>query len=310
MSTIEIKIGNTMVGPDHPPYLLAEIGINHDGDFNIACDLIRQAEGKCNGVKFQAFTADTLFNRDYLPEDHDRFKGLELTKDQFRKLKRIADDCGLDFIATPFDLDWLNFLVELGVPAIKIASGDLTYEPLLEAAGRTGLPVILSTGMSDLQEIENAMRAIDSHGFELNSTTDIILLHCISNYPAVDANFNFLISLKENYEVIVGYSDHTQDENACMTAIMLGACLIEKHFTYDITLNYGDHPHSVDAHELAKLNRDIKAIRKMLKRGDNIRSDYDNRNTMRRNPKDWLRPLDRPETPKTTYGKRWGGNDV
>jgi len=303
-----IQIGPHFVGGDNPPYLLAEIGINHQGDIDIAMRMIRAAkEAGAHGVKFQTFRADKLFNPKYAPAEHAKFKALELDYDQFAALHMYASQVGIDFISTPFDLDSLDFLVELGVPAIKIASGDLTYTPLLEAAGASGKPVILSTGMADSIDLSCAKWSLMAKG-----CGELILLHCVSLYPVSPEHAKLgRIRSMPTYQdcgpegcittfpcdCMRGYSDHTIGNHACIAAVALGAVFIEKHFTLDHDLPGDDHKLAANPQELAELATILEETYIMVKNEmwDVTGPELAKRGAMRRNPIDWLRPLERDD---------------
>ena len=288
-----IQIGKNLVGGDNPIYLLAEIGINHNGDLETAKNMIIAAAiSGANGVKFQTFKADKLTSESADPEEVDYFRKYELSYDDFVNLKKIADKYEVDFISTPFDLESLAFLVELGVPAIKISSGDLTYYPLIEAARDTGLPIIISTGMATIKEIyEMFVNCI-------HVTDNVTLLHCVSLYPTEpeEANLKAIQTLQATFpDIHIGYSDHTIGIDACIMAAGMGACFLEKHFTLDHDLPGTDHKLAATPNEFTQLFKCVYHFNTL--RGDGIKlpqpREIGMRDTMRRNPVDWLRPYKR-----------------
>ncbi|MFH0926696.1 MAG: N-acetylneuraminate synthase family protein [bacterium] len=253
---MEIKIGQKIIGSNHPTYIIAEIGINHEGDPKVAEELIKRAvDCKVDAVKFQTFTAENLISRH--SENFIFFKKLELSQETYLNLFKLATDLGVDFLSTPFDPEAVDFLDNLGVPAFKIASGDITYLPLLEHIAKKEKPIILSTGMSQLEEINEAVRLIESKG-----NNQIILLHCLSSYPAriEDINLRAINVLKRNYPYSVGYSDHSQELAIPLAALGQGAVLIEKHFTLDKNRTGYDHNVSADPDDMAQLVKNIRII--------------------------------------------------
>ena len=257
-----------IIGPhdvDQETLIVAEIGVNHEGDFGLARQMIEEAaEAGAHAVKFQTYYASKNV---YLSNaiDEERFQrtiGYEFSFDQFRELKRLADDRGVIFLSTPFDLGSLDLIDEL-CPAIKIASGDLTFHPLLKKAAQKSKPIILSTGMAGEDEIEAALQVIEQASSRpLNET--VIVLHCVSSYPCPDehANLETMVWLKERFGVRTGCSDHTLGIFAATTAIAMGACVIEKHFTYrkeDQT--FRDHAISADKEEMRELVENAKRIK-------------------------------------------------
>ena len=264
-------------------YIIAEVGGNHDGSLELAKLLIRSAkEAGCDAVKFQTYEAEKLVHPDAkaLPQaigyekQTDRFKDLQFTDEQWQDL---IDECrrqNIDFLTTCFDLDSLKKYAPY-MKAIKIASGDLTYERLLRAASECGKPVILSTGMSNIDEIKNAASFFNP---EL-----LTVLHCVSVYPCPDEHANLgVISGLQGLFSSVGYSDHTQGITAALVAAGMGCNVIEKHFTHDSSLPYGDHSLSVEPEDMAALVHNVRRIEKMMgdRKPDLI--EMDNRHRMRR----------------------------
>jgi N,N'-diacetyllegionaminate synthase len=242
------EIDGVAVGKDSRPYILAEIGINHGGDVLFAEKLIHAAaESGANGVKFQTFHADDLVSRSQSPQYWELFSKCELDRSAHEHLRGVARSVGLSFISTPFSFKDVDLLAEIGVPAIKIASGDLTNHPLLQYVGRLGLPVILSTGMSYLDEVREAREVLLSAG-----CSDLAILHCVSRYPTLphELNLGAIKVLIGEFPEVIGFSDHTEGTWAVIAAVALGARFIEKHFTLDKRLPGPDHHLSAEPQEL------------------------------------------------------------
>ena len=252
------------------PYIIAEIGSNHDGDFNRAKRLIHLAkEAGADAVKFQSFHADLLCNPLGLKEgrwvkdpSYPLLKSLELPLDWLPKLRDAVKD--IDFLSTPFDLASLDALISLDVPFIKIASGDITYRELLEKAALSGKPIFLSTGHATLDEIERAL--------DWMSRADVILLHCVSAYPCPIDRSNVLVikTLQEHFSLPVGLSDHSPGHLVPILATALGACVIEKHFTDDRNRTGPDHPFALNVDEFAKMVQSVREAKCALGSGEKV----------------------------------------
>ena len=259
------------------PLIVAEIGFNHNGDVDLAREMIRSAaQNGADIVKLQTFIGSELISKTVKAKDpdqpdreiflHEFFQRYQLTRKDYEALFEYSKELGVPLFSTPFDEGSLDMLVELGMPAIKIASPDLTYLSFLKRVGETALPVVLSTGMGTNEEIEVALKAIRSTGNE-----NIILLHCVSNYPSQYHEMN-LACLKEmslRFKVPVGLSDHTQDKLSGIVAASLGAVMIEKHFTIDRSLPGADQKISMEPHELAALKEATINVRSIL--GDGVK---------------------------------------
>lgn len=265
-------------------YIIAEIGGNHDADINKAIDLIyAAAQSGCDAVKFQTYDADKLVapNTEALPQaklagytnQNERFKALMFRVEQWERIIETCKIAKIDFLTTCFDIESLLQYAKYQ-KFIKIASGDLTYFKLLRAAASTGKRVLLSTGMGSYKEIEEA-----AWHFKDNVT----VMHCVSSYPTPDehANLNVIRELQKKYDS-VGYSDHTTGITGCLVAAAMGVDVIEKHFTYNADLAYGDHPVSVNQEEMTVMVEQVRRIEKML--GDEKPSsiEMNNRKTLRR----------------------------
>lgn len=264
-------------------YVIAEAGVNHNGDLSVGKRLIDAAAAAgADAVKFQTFNADQLVSLDAplaayqksgsasARSQHELLKGLELTAEDHLVLKKHAEGRNLDFISTPFDEQSADFLAGLGISAIKISSGDLTNHLLLEHVARLRVPVVLSTGMASLGEIERAMLLFHRCEFE-----DIALLHCVSAYPASDsdANLRAIPALRRCFGVPVGWSDHTLGSVTAVVAVALGADIVEKHITLDRTMPGPDHKASLEPDQLADYVSNIRAAHQAL--GDGVKRPVD-----------------------------------
>lgn len=258
-----VKVGRKFVGMGAPCFVIAEIGINHNGDLTLAKELLRQAaKSGADAVKFQLFHAERLVEEG--SPDFEMFKKYELPDDAWKELALLAEREGIVFMATPFDLEAVKLLEELGVPAYKIASGDITNYELISDVARKWKPVFLSTGGATLEEIRKAIECI--YGEENDR---IILLHCVSCYPAPleELNLRAINDLWEHFYLPVGFSDHSIGMDAALVAVSMGAVAIEKHFTLDKSLPGPDHPHSLTPHELSTMIEKIRKIEKTFGSG-------------------------------------------
>jgi N,N'-diacetyllegionaminate synthase len=263
----DVLIGNKVIGAESGVFVIAEIGINHDGSYNQGCELIDAAvECGADAVKFQCFRADHLMlpSEDRYSQQHEGLESayqmlrrLELSWGDHEKLKKHADERGILFLETPFDAEAVDFLDYIGVPAFKVASADLTCLPLLRHIAAKGKPVFLSTGMAYLSEVADAVWALKSGG-----VTEIALLHCVSAYPAPPHSMNLraLETLREYFGFPVGLSDHSEGIMLALVAAGLGAAVIEKHFTLNKQAPGPDHKSSMDPDELRKLVRMLRDV--------------------------------------------------
>jgi N,N'-diacetyllegionaminate synthase len=255
-------------------YVIAEIGVNHNGDSGLAKQMILAAKNAgADAVKFQTFTADTLVTRGTpkvgyqesttSPEEshYEMIKRLELGRPQHIDLIDYCDSIGIDFISTPYDLDSARFLNEIGVKMFKTASADLVDLPLQKYLASTGKPVLVATGMSSLGEVEQVVNIYD----EMNNP-DLLLLHCVSNYPCSDASLNLraMKTLATAFDKPVGYSDHSVGSSAAALSVGLGAKVIEKHFTLDKNMVGPDHKASSTPDEFRELVLQIRRSEVML----------------------------------------------
>lgn len=257
-------------------YIIAEIGANHNGDMQLAKKMIssaKQAGADC--VKFQSWTPESLVSKEeyernqvYTDSKKKHFGSLRemvekyaLTRDNHFELKKYCDEINIDFSSSPFSKEEVDLLVELDVPFIKIASMDINNHPLVKYAARSMKPIILSTGMSELSEIDEAIRLINNEG-----NRNITLLHCISIYPPKfeDIHLRNIPMLAQTFGLPVGFSDHSIGVEIPLAAAALGATIIEKHFTTDKDLPGWDHLISADPSELLAISSGTRAIEKSL----------------------------------------------
>ena len=265
-----LKFCGKILGRGHPAFLVAEIGFNHNGDLELAKSMIESAvENGADAVKLQTFVASEMISNTLMADDPDHpgneiplyefFQRYELSRDDYKILIAHARTLNIPLFSTPFDDESLGQLVELGVPALKIASPDLTYTPFLERVAETGLPVVLSTGMGSDEEIGEALQA-------LSKANSVTLLHCVSNYPSryEEMNLRCLAGLRQRFELPVGLSDHTLDNLSAMVAASLGAVMIEKHFTTDRNLPGVDQSISIEPQELKNLKAELVHINQIL----------------------------------------------
>ena len=268
-------------------YVIAEAGVNHNGSEELAMQLVEVAAAAgAHAVKFQTFKAEKLVTKGtataaYQQQqtgDTDQFsmlKALELSEATYTRLFERCKALSIDFLSTPFDLESAQFLVDLGMEKIKVPSGELTNIPLIQGLAKYNLPLILSTGMADMDEVQDAVAAIESVrqtlGFREPLAEKLSILHCTSNYPAADENVNLsaISTLQNNFDLPIGYSDHTQGIVVSVAAVALGAVILEKHFTLDRQLPGPDHQASIEPAALKSLIDDAARISRCL--GDGIK---------------------------------------
>lgn len=256
------------------PYIIAEIGVNHENDMELAQRLIEEAkEGDADAVKFQTYKAESLvvknspaywdLSKEPTKSQFDLFKKHDkFWKNEFEKLKSLCDKTGIEFLSTPFDAESASFLNDF-MDVYKISSSDITNKPFIDLICQFGKPVVLSTGASNLDEINDAVAWVEAHG------NDLALLHCVLNYPTNDkcANLGMILDLKKEYpDKLIGYSDHTLPGNMKVLelAVLLGAVIVEKHFTHDKSLPGNDHYHAMDKHDLKKFRDNISEVFSIL----------------------------------------------
>jgi N-acetylneuraminate synthase len=271
-----MKVGSRWIGPGYPPYVIAEIGVNHEGSLDQAMKLIELAkEGGADAAKFQSYKAENLASKDS-PAYWDLSK--EKTLSQFQLFKKydsfgpseyiaLAKHCqkvGIDFLSTPFDDLAIEFLDPL-VPFFKIASADLTNTPFLRRVASKGKPIVLSTGAATLAEIDQAIEQLLSAGCR-----NLALLHCILNYPTLNKNahLRMISGLAHSFPMYnIGYSDHTMPDGfmtPLLASYLLGAVIIEKHFTHDKSLPGNDHYHAMNVDDLKRFTAGLKLVEELL----------------------------------------------
>jgi sialic acid synthase SpsE len=271
-----VRLGLRDVDSTSLPYIIAEIGVNHEGSLDVAKDMVRMAhEGGADAAKFQTYQADLIAMKDspaywdqseeVTDSQHTLFsKFRSFTIDDYRELARYCDELGISFCSTPFDHGAVDMIDPL-VSFFKIASADITNIPLLRRVASKGKPVILSTGASTLDEARAAVACLQEAG-----ARDIVILHCILNYPTADADAHvrMLLGLREAFpDHLLGYSDHTKpslDLDTLAVAFGLGAVVLEKHFTLDKTLAGNDHYHSMDRDDLIRGRDHLARVHRLL----------------------------------------------
>lgn len=261
-------------------YIIAEAGVNHNGDIELAKKLIEEgAKSGADAVKFQTFKASTLSSKtakkaeyqkqttDSEETQYEMLKKLELDYSVHEELMAYANDHGVQFLSSAFDLESIDLLVELDIPLFKVPSGEITNLPYLRKTAQTGKPIILSTGMCTLGDIEKAIQVLQE-----NNAEDITVLHCNTEYPTPmkDVNLLAMNTIGSAFDVKVGYSDHTLGIEVPIAAVALGAQVIEKHFTLDKTMEGPDHKASLDPTELKEMVDAIRNIEVAL--GDGIKT--------------------------------------
>ena len=268
MDNKHIKIADKIIGPGEPVFIIAEAGVNHNGDIELAKKLIEKAkESGADAVKFQTFKTENIIIRDapkstyHIETTGDKeswfalLKTQELDRSAHEILIKHCEEIGIIFLSTPYDEESANLLEELDVPAFKVASTDSNNIPFLKHLARKKRPIILSTGMCTLDEVRESVDAIVGEG-----CNDLILLHCTANYPAdlKDTNLRAMLTLKKEFDLLVGYSDHTIGHINPIAATALGAVVYEKHFTLDKNLPGPDHRSSLNPNEFKQLVKDIR----------------------------------------------------
>jgi pseudaminic acid synthase len=271
----EIQISGRRIGPGHPVYVIAELSANHGQDFNQAVEIIRaMKESGADAVKVQTYTADTLTIRSEQPHFkigggtlwdgktlHDLYAEAAMPWDWQPKLKGVAEELGMDFFSSPFDATAVDFLEQLNVPAHKIASFEMVDLPLIQKVAATGKPMIISTGMATLEEIQEAVDAAKGAG-----CTQLALLKCTSSYPALpeEMNLRTIADLAARFQVPLGLSDHTLGSTIPTVAVALGACIVEKHFTLSRKVVGPDSAFSLEPAEFKAMVEAIRVTEKAL----------------------------------------------
>jgi|SaaInlV_120m_DNA_1039710.scaffolds.fasta_scaffold06877_3 sialic acid synthase SpsE len=271
----KMQIGNKLIGEVEPCFVIAEIGSNHNHDYDLALRLIDAAAEACvDAVKFQTFKASSHYSKKTPRFSHfqntdtfDLIHSLEINRDWHLPLKEYSESVGLEFISSPCDSDAIIELDQLGISAFKLASFDLPDLSLIKQMAKTGRPIILSTGMANWMDIQLAIDTSRAVGNE-----KIALLQCTSLYPAPInlSNLNSIRTMKETFNVITGYSDHTLGDHMCIAAVSLGANIIEKHFTMDRDLPGPDHSFAIEPQELKQLMQRLRDVESAF--GDGIKN--------------------------------------
>lgn len=269
-------------------FIIAEAGVNHNGSIEIAKKLIDAAAlAGADAVKFQTFKAENLVCKDAKKAEYqmettnqresqfDMLKKLELTQDMHEQLMDYCKNKNIMFLSTPFDIESLQYLVLCGVEIIKIPSGEITNYPFLREAGKTGKRIILSSGMSTLEEVRNAVQVVKDSG-----SKEITVLHCNTEYPTpyADVNLKAMLTIQNELGIPVGYSDHTQGIEVPIAAAALGATVIEKHFTLDKNMDGPDHRASLEPDELQAMVTAIRNIEVALGNGKKEPSESEKKN--------------------------------
>lgn len=269
-------------------FIIAEAGVNHNGDAALARRLVEAAaESGADAVKFQSFSADKLTAKgtakaEYQKratgdgDQYDMLKALEMSEPLHKELAGLSAELGIEFMSTAFDEDSLDLLVALGIRRIKVPSGEVTNHPFLRYMARKNLPLIVSTGMADLAEVEEAIAVIaaerEARGLSGALEDMVTVLHCTSSYPAAveDVNLNAMLTMGGVTGIPVGYSDHTLGITVPTAAVAMGARVIEKHFTLDKTMPGPDHAASLDPDELKAMVAAIRVVEGAL--GDGVKA--------------------------------------
>lgn len=258
-----VEIAGQEIGHGKPTYLIAEAGINHNGDLSLAKELATAAQDAgADAVKFQTYDTDRRAEEG--TELYDILDRCELSRDEEKALFDYCIDQEITMFSTPFDAESVKFLNELGVPAFKIASFHITHKKLLRAIADTGKPVIFSRGMATLKEVREAVDIFRSR------ETPHVLLHCVSSYPTDpgDANLEIIRTLAETFDCLVGFSDHTLGIEVPALSVAVGADAIEKHFTLDTSMDGPDHDMSLDPEEMSDLVEEIRRTESILGDGE------------------------------------------
>ena len=269
----EVRIGSKTVGSGRPCYVVAEIGINHNGDIDLAKKLINVAIGAdCDAVKFQKRTIDVVYTPEELAKPRespfgntngDLKRGLEFGREEFEELDRYCREVKIDWFASCWDEASVDFIAQFQVPCFKIASASITDDNLLRHTRAVGKPIILSTGMSTIEQVD---RAVDVLGKK-----DLVILHACSTYPAYyeELNLKVIDVLRDRCGVPVGYSGHETGLPSSVAAATLGACIVERHITLDRSMWGSDHAASLEPNGITRLVRDIRLIEKSM--GDGVK---------------------------------------
>jgi N,N'-diacetyllegionaminate synthase len=260
---MEIKINNQKIGDSSPVFIIAEIGINHNGDVNLAKKMIKRAkECGVNAVKFQTFKAEHITTKK--SELFNVFKNAELSEKDFQELSNYSKKNSIMFFSTAASLESIEWLTKIRIPIFKISSGNLTNHQLLSHVAKKKKPMIISTGMANTKEVLDAVKTIEKTG-----NKKIVILHSVSTYPTPpsEVNLNVIEKLQEKFDYPIGYSDNGKDELVPLIAVAKGAKVIERHFTLNRKMNGHDHAMSTEPDDFKKMVQNIRLIEKMLGEG-------------------------------------------
>ena len=269
----DIKIGSRLVGDGHPCYVIAEIGINHNGDIETARKLIDVAAASgCDAVKFQKRTIEVVYSAEELAHPRespfgttngDLKYGLEFGQEEYQEIDRYCRERKITWFASCWDEASVDFIAQFNVPCFKIASASLTDDDLLRHTRAKGRPILLSTGMSSLEQVD--------HAVDLLGKKDLIVLHTTSTYPAFyeELNLRVIPALKQQYGVPVGYSGHETGLSTTIASVALGACVVERHITLDRSMWGSDQAASVESQGFMRLVRDIRLVETAM--GDSVK---------------------------------------
>ncbi len=256
---MNVKIQEKEIGMENPIFIVAEAGLNHNGDIEIAKKMIDAAiDAGADAIKFQTFKTEEFLSR--TSEYFELFKNVELSFKDFEELNEYAKKKKIVFFSAPFDIISAEFLEKLDIPCFKVASSDLTNMPLIRKIAQSKKPMIISTGLANLEEIENAINCCKKE-----NNNNLILLHSVSNYPTNpnEANLRAMDTLREKFEFPIGYSDNGESSLVDLVAASMGSNLIEKHFTLDKNMEGPDHSFSIEPNDLKELISDIRIIEKI-----------------------------------------------
>ena len=271
----EIKIGNKYIGENYPTYIIAEIGGNFDGSKDKAKRLIDAAkEAGADCAKFQTFVTSKIvseggFSHMQLKGVHgswgrsvsDVFKDVEFPMEWHREIADYCKNIGIDFITAPYFKEAVDLCAEMGLPFIKIGSGEITWLEMVDYIARKGLPIMLATGDATMSEIDEAVRTIEAAG-----NKNLVLMQCITNYPSkIDsANVNVLKTYQSAYNVLTGYSDHSPGHVVALASVVIGGRVIEKHFTLNKKDKGPDHPHSMEPQEFKFMVDSVREVERAM----------------------------------------------
>lgn len=268
---------------DKNVFIVAEIGNNHEGSFTLAEEMIgKAAEGGVNAVKFQTFQTELYISRKANRGRFEKIKSFELTFKEFEKLSELANDAGVIFLSTPLDIESAEFLNNI-VPAFKISSGDNNFYPLIEKIAGFNKPIMLSSGLSDMSQLQYTKTLIEQVWSNFDKVPGLAVLHCTSSYPVEpkEANLNAIRHIKEELACTVGYSDHTIGVEAAVLAVALGARIVEKHFTIDKNhSDFRDHQLSANPMELSIMVEKIRQSEEYLGNGEKTIQQSEKKNVL------------------------------